>query len=131
MQPPAIPVRDPHARGHLLLMHIQRALARDYHFHTKEVRQFKTTTAGLLVLADWLKAHQISDVVMEATGDYWKPVWCILEGDFKLMLVNARDVKNLPGRKTDVKDDARACAGRRHRHHRERRHRRDARSPWP
>ena len=75
----------------------------------QEVRQFKTTTGGLLVLSDWLAAHRITDVVMEATGDFWKPVWHILEADFKLMLVNARDVKNLPGRKTDVKDAEWLC----------------------
>ena len=75
----------------------------------QEVRQFKTTTGGLLVLSDWLAAHRITDVVMEATGDFWKPAWHILEADFKLMLVNARDVKNLPGRKTDVKDAEWLC----------------------
>lgn len=75
----------------------------------QEIRQFKTTTGGLLVLSDWFSAHQVTDVVMEATGDYWKPVWHVLEGAFKLMLVNARDVKNLPGRKTDVKDAEWLC----------------------
>ncbi|MEO8969856.1 MAG: IS110 family transposase [Solirubrobacteraceae bacterium] len=75
----------------------------------QEVKQFKTTVSGLLVLADWLKAHGVTDVVMEATGDFWKPVWYILESDFRLMLVNARDVKNLPGRKTDVGDSVWLC----------------------
>jgi len=75
----------------------------------QEVKQFKTTVGGLLVLSDWLKAHAITDVVMEATGDYWKPVWHILESDFRLTLVNARHVKNLPGRKTDVGDSAWLC----------------------
>jgi transposase len=75
----------------------------------QEVKQFKTTVGGLLVLSDWLKAHGVTDVVMEATGDYWKPVWHILESDFRLMLVNARDVKNLPGRKTDVGDSVWLC----------------------
>src|SRR3954463_3356378 len=69
-----------------------------------QVKQFKTTVPGLLVLADWLKAHGVTHVVMEATGDYWKPIWHILEADFELTLVNARDVKQLPGRKTDVSD---------------------------
>jgi transposase len=75
----------------------------------QDVKQFKTTVGGLLVLADWLKAHQVTHVVMEATGDFWKPVWHILEGDFEVMLVNARHVKNLPGRKTDVGDSAWLC----------------------
>jgi transposase len=75
----------------------------------QHVKQFKTTVGGLLVLADWLKAHAVTHVVMEATGDYWKTVWHILEGDFELMLVNARHVKNLPGRKTDVGDSAWLC----------------------
>jgi len=73
------------------------------------VEQFATTVPGLLVLADWLKAHVVTNVVMEATGDYWKPVWHMLEGDFELMLVNARDVKQVPGRKTDVSDAAWLC----------------------
>jgi transposase len=47
--------------------------------------QFKTTVRGLLVLRDWLKAHDVTHVVMEATGDYWKPVWHVLEDDFELM----------------------------------------------
>ena len=75
----------------------------------QHVKQFKTTVGGVLVLADWLKAHQVTHVVMEATGDFWKPVWHILEADFELMLVNARDVKNLPGRKTDVGDSVWLC----------------------
>ena len=74
-----------------------------------EVRQFKTTVGGLLVLRDWLKAHGVTHVAMEATGVYWKPVWAILEDDFELLLVNAREVKNLPGRKTDVKDAEWLC----------------------
>lgn len=75
----------------------------------QQIKQFKTTVRGLLVLADWLKAHAVTHVVMEATGDYWKPVWHVLEHEFELMLVNARDVKNLPGRKTDVSDSAWLC----------------------
>ena len=75
----------------------------------KEVHQFKTTVGGLLVLRDWLKAHGVTHVAMEATGVYWKPVWAILEDDFELLLVNAREVKNLPGRKTDVKDAEWLC----------------------
>jgi transposase len=56
-------------------------------------------------LADWLADQQVSHVVMEATGQYWKPVWDVLaERGFELMLVNARHVKMVPGRKTDVAD---------------------------
>jgi transposase len=53
------------------------------------VAEFKTTVRGLLALRDWLGAHRVQQVVMEATGDFWKPVWHILEGDFELMLVKA------------------------------------------
>jgi transposase len=61
-------------------------------------------------LADWLTHEQVTQVVMEATGQYWKPVWYVLEErGFELMLVNARHVKILPGRKTDVADAAWLC----------------------
>ena len=71
----------------------------------REVRTFDTTTKGLLALADWLAAEQCTHVAMEATGVYWKPVWHILcDGDFELVLANAKHVKNVPGRKTDVND---------------------------
>jgi transposase len=69
-----------------------------------EVRTFATTSAGLLELGDWLVEHQVPIAAMESTGVYWKPVWNLLEGRLELMLVNAREVKQLPGRKTDVKD---------------------------
>ena len=75
----------------------------------QEVAQFTTTVRGLLVLRDWLQAHGVTHVVMEATGDYWKPIWHVLEDDFELMLVNARHVKQVPGRKTDVSDAAWLC----------------------
>jgi transposase len=75
----------------------------------ERVEQFKTTVAGLLVLRDWLAAHGVSHVVMEATGDYWRPIWHVLEDEFELMLVNARHVKQVPGRKTDVSDAAWLC----------------------
>lgn len=72
-----------------------------------EIRTFSTFASGLEALADWLAAEQVTDVVMEATGQYWKPVWYALEDRaFTLMLVNARHVKFLPGRKTDVADAA-------------------------
>jgi transposase len=74
-----------------------------------EVVEFSTMVGGLLTLRDWLKAHGVRQVVMEATGVYWKPVWAVLEDDFELLLVNARHVKQVPGRKTDVKDAEWLC----------------------
>ncbi len=68
------------------------------------IRTFGTMTAELLALADWLEACGVSHVAMESTGVYWKPVFHILEGRFEVMVVNAHHVKNVPGRKTDVKD---------------------------
>jgi len=56
---------------------------------------FATTVPALLVLADWLAAHAVTQVAMEATGVYWKPVWAILEDRFECLLVNARDVKQV------------------------------------
>jgi transposase len=70
----------------------------------KEVRQFGTMTDDLLQLADWLGAHEVTHVAMESTGVYWKPIWNLLEDRFTLLLVNARHVKAVPGRKTDAKD---------------------------
>jgi transposase len=71
----------------------------------REVRTFKTTTTGLLALSEWLASQGCTQVAMEATGVYWKPVWHILsDGDFTLTLANAAHVKNVPGRKTDTND---------------------------
>ena len=71
----------------------------------KETRTFATTTAGLLALSEWLTQTKCTHVAMEATGVYWKPVWHILsDEDFKLVLANAAHIKNVPGRKSDVKD---------------------------
>jgi transposase len=67
-------------------------------------RTFGTMTADLIELADWLAEMGVTHAAMEATGVYWKPVWHLLEGRFELMLVNARHIKQVPGRKTDVKD---------------------------
>jgi len=55
----------------------------------QEVAEFQTTVRGLLSLRDWLKAHRVTQVAMEATGVYWKPVWAILEDEFDCLLVNA------------------------------------------
>jgi transposase len=66
--------------------------------------EFATTVQGLIALHDWLAAHAVTHVAMEATGVYWQPVWHMLEDDLELTLCNARHVKNVPGRKTDVSD---------------------------
>jgi len=71
---------------------------------TKEVRKYGTMTHELEQLCDWLKQLGVTHVAMEATGVFWKPVWNILETHFELLLINPRDVKKVPGRKTDVKD---------------------------
>ncbi len=64
-----------------------------------------STTSRVLALREHLIDDQVRCVVMEATGDYWKPFYYLLEdAGFEVMLVNARRVKNLPGRKTDVSD---------------------------
>jgi len=75
----------------------------------QEVAEFETTVRGLLALRDWLKAHRVRQVAMEATGVCWKPVWAILEDEFDCLLVNARHVTQVPGRKTDVSDAAWLC----------------------
>lgn len=69
-----------------------------------EVRTFGTVTKELLELYDWLSENECRHVAMEATGVYWKPVYNILESGFDLMLVNAKHIKAVPGRKTDVRD---------------------------
>lgn len=69
-----------------------------------EVRSFGTTTAELLELLDWLVSWGCTHAAMESTGAYWKPVYNLLEGSLELLLVNARHCRNVPGRKTDVKD---------------------------
>ncbi len=70
----------------------------------KELRSFGTMTEDLLQLRNWLIEQGVTHVAMESTGVYWKPVWNLLEGNFKLLLVNAAHIKAVPGRKTDVKD---------------------------
>src|SRR5512133_1931660 len=73
----------------------------------QEVRTYPTFTSSLETLADWLQTEGVTQVVMEAAGQYWKPICYVLEErGFQLLLVNARHVKILPGRKTDVGDAA-------------------------
>jgi transposase len=70
----------------------------------KEVRTFGTVTAELVRLREWLQAEGCTHVGMESTGVYWMPVYTILEGAFEIVIGNATHIKQLPGRKTDVKD---------------------------
>lgn len=70
----------------------------------KEKRVFGTMTQDLLHLAEWLLQAGCTHVAMESTGVYWKPVYNILEGNFEIILANAHEVKNVPGRKTDISD---------------------------
>ena len=71
---------------------------------TTTIRTFATMSADLMALADWLAAAGCTHIAMESTGVYWKPVYNLLEDRFHLLLVNARHVKAVPGRKTDVRD---------------------------
>jgi len=70
----------------------------------KEIRTFGTMTRDLLALAAWLTGVGVTHVAMESTGEYWKPVYNLLEGTFTVFVVNAQHIKTVPGRKTDVKD---------------------------
>jgi transposase len=71
----------------------------------KETRTFSTTTQGLLEMADWLVERGVSHAAMESTGFFWKPIYNLLEGLAPtLLVVNARHMKSVPGRRTDVKD---------------------------
>lgn len=71
----------------------------------KETRTFGTITGAILTLADWLRSQQVPVVAMESTGVFWKPIYNLLEAEgFELLVVNARHMKAVPGRKTDVKD---------------------------
>lgn len=71
----------------------------------EEVRTFGTMTGDLLQMSDWLTSEAITHVALESTGVLWKPIWNILDdGRFELLLVNPRQLKRVPGRKTDVSD---------------------------
>jgi hypothetical protein len=73
-------------------------------FIHEHVRTFGTMTADLLALRDWLTAQGVTQVAMESTGVYWKPIYYVLEEAFTCLLVNAAHMRNVPGRKTDVQD---------------------------
>jgi transposase len=72
----------------------------------QQIKTFATTTGALLQLRQWLAEQQVRVVGMEATGDYWKPVYYLLEDAFDVQLLNAAHMHNVPGRKTDVSDSA-------------------------
>jgi transposase len=75
----------------------------------QETHAFATTTAGLLALADWLRSFAVTTVGMESTGVYWRAVYFLLEDEFECWLLNARHLRNVPGRKTDVQDAEWIC----------------------
>jgi transposase len=72
----------------------------------RESARFGTSTRELLRLQEWLLSRKVTHVAMESTGVYWKPVWHILEGSVELVLGNARQMRNVPGRKSDQSDAA-------------------------
>ena len=75
----------------------------------QEVRTFRTTTVELLALRDWLVACGVTLVGMESTGVYWKPIYYVLEDALECWLLNARHLRNVPGRKTDMADAEWIC----------------------
>jgi transposase len=75
----------------------------------KHIKTFSTFTCDIKELGRWLKSFDIKHVAVESTGIYWKPIFNVFEGDFDVILVNAQHVKNVPGRKTDVKDSEWLC----------------------
>jgi transposase len=100
-------VLHPHCAG--LDVHKQSMMAAVRHAQDggkskKEVRRYGTTTAQILELADWMETEGVTHVALESTGVYWKPIYNLLEGRFELLLVNPQHIKQVPGRKTDVKD---------------------------
>ena len=98
----AVEVRNPYCAG--LDVHKRTVVACVITPEGEETRTFGTMTKDLIALSDWLSQRQVTHAAMESTGVYWKPVWNILEGNFELLLANARHIKAVPGRKTDVRD---------------------------
>ena len=70
----------------------------------QQTRHWGTMTRDLLAMADWMAAQGVTHVAMESTGVFWKPIYNLLEGRFTMLLVNARHLKQVPGRKSDVRD---------------------------
>ena len=101
---PALSVVNPHAAGlDIGLEEIWAAVPAGSALQA--VRPFGTFTPDLQALADWLRACGVQTVAMESTGVYWIPIYELLEArGFEVYLVNARHIKNVPGRKSDVKD---------------------------
>ena len=75
----------------------------------QEIREFQSATFGLLLLADWLRSWAVTVVGMESTGVYWRAVFYLLEGEFECRLYNARHLRHVPGRKSDVEDAEWGC----------------------
>jgi len=71
---------------------------------TTHLRTFATTTAELLNLVAWLISLEVTHVAMESTGEFWKPIYNLMEGTFTMLVVNAAHIQYVPGRKTDLKD---------------------------
>lgn len=90
---------DVHAKQVVACLRVQQA--KRCH---RTLRQFPTTTPGLLELHAWLVEEHCPVVLIESTGVYWQPVFNILEGSIEVILANAHHVKTLPGRKTDLRD---------------------------
>ena len=70
----------------------------------EDVRSFRTMTHDILAMRAWLQTHGCTLIARESTGVYWKPIFNLLAGDFTVLLVNPAHIKQVPGRKTDVKD---------------------------
>lgn len=70
----------------------------------QQTRHWGTKTRDLMAMGEWLRAEEVTKVAMESTGVYWKPIFNVLEEQFEVLLVNAKDLKHVPGHKTDVKD---------------------------
>jgi transposase len=75
----------------------------------QQTRSFRATTAGLVLLGDWLASFGVTVVGMESTGGSWRPVYYLLEDDVQCWLLNAAHLRNVPGRKTDVADSVWIC----------------------
>jgi len=99
---------------------VERGAGLDVHKHSvvacimgtgikKQIRTYSSMTNDLLRLRAWLQENEVTHVAMESTGVYWKPVFNLLEDAFEVILVNARHVKHVPGRKTDVQDSEWLC----------------------
>lgn len=71
---------------------------------SQQTRHWGTMTRDLLAMAEWFRSEGVTQVAMESTGVYWKPIFNVLEDDFEILLVNAQRLKHVPGHKTDVKD---------------------------